>query len=435
MKTLKLSVAGIGNIGSSVVENLSQFEKFFIDKASIKFEIIGVSAKYKEKKRKFNIDKFQWFENPLDLISDSTKPDILIELIGEEKGISLALIQKALQKKIHVVTANKALLAKHGNELFKLADKNKVFLLFEAAVAGGVPIIRTIKHSLFLNKIKKISGILNGTTNYILSEMYNKNANMDIILKDAQNKGFAESNSKNDIEGIDAAHKLTILSVLCFGIKFNFNNVFYKGISHINIQDIKFAKQLGYKIKLISSSEIINNKITSVVEPTLVKNISKLSNVDGVLNGIKIETDHLNTLFLEGEGAGGMATASSIISDLLEIANDSYFNSLGYATHQLKEIEVMHYDERLCSFYLRIVVKDIPGVLAKITSNLNKEGISIETILQLPNSDSSDTNREVPIIITTHETTFKLINKAIMKIENLDFVISNIIISIEKNLM
>ena len=172
-----------------------------------------------------------------------------------------------------------------------------------------------------------------------------------------------------------------------------------------------------------------------MVEPTLVKNISKLSNVDGVLNGIKIESDHLNTLFLEGEGAGGMATASSIISDLLEIASDSYFNSLGYATHQLKEIEIMNYDERLCSYYLRIVVKDIPGVLAKITSNLNKEGISIETILQLPDSDSSDTDREVPIIITTHETTFKLINKAIMKIENLDFVISNIIISIEKNLM
>ncbi len=435
MKTLRISIAGIGNIGSHLVHNLSLSEKFFINKSSTKFEIIAISAKNKNKKRKFNIDKYKWCENPLDLISDSIKPDILIELIGNEDGISYKLIKDALKKNIHVVTANKALLAKYGNELFELADQNQVLLLFEAAVAGGIPVVRTIKHSLFLSKIKKISGILNGTTNYILSEMNNKNTNLDTILKSAQEKGFAESDSKNDIEGIDAAHKLTILSSLCFGIKFNFNNVVYKGISSINIQDIKFAKQLGYTIKLIGSSEIINNKITNVVEPTLVKNNSKLANVHGVLNGIKIETEHLKSLFLEGEGAGGMATTNSIISDLFEIANDSQVNSLGYKTMSLKAVEKMKYEERACSYYIRILVKDIPGVLAKITSNLNNEGISIETILQLPENNISDSNIEVPIIMTTHETTFKLLNKAIMKIENLDFVVSNIIISIDKNLI
>ena len=181
---------------------------------------------------------------------------------------------------------------------------------------------------------------------------------------------------------------------------------------------------------------IINDKITSVVEPTLVKNTSKLANVNGVQNGIKIESDYLSSLFIEGDGAGGKATASSIISDLLEIAKGSNINSLGYEIKQLKEIEAMNYNERVCSYYLRIVVKDIPGVLATITSNMNEEGISIETILQLPHNDVADSNVKVPIIITTHETTFKLLNKVIMKIENLDFVVSKIIIiSIDKNLI
>ena len=334
------------------------------------------------------------------------------------------------------MTANKALLAKHGDELFKLADQNQVLLLFEAAVAGGIPIIRLIKHSMFSNNINKISGILNGTTNYILYKMYNSNANFDYALKEAQKKGLVEANSKNDVEGIDAAHKLTLLSVVCFGIKFNFNYVTYKGILNFNNQDIKFAKQLGYKIKLLGSAEIKNNKISSVVEPTLVKKSSKLANVDGVLNGIKIETDHLSSLFIEGEGAGGKATTSSIISDLLEIAKGSNISSLGYETKQLKKIEIMNYDERVCSYYIRIFVKDIPGVLAKITSNFNEESISIETILQLPNNTITDSSDNVPIIITTHETTYKLLNNAIMKIEKLDFVVSKIIIiSIDKNII
>ena len=435
MKTMKICIAGLGNVGSYVVDSLSQNEKYIVDKTFIKFEIKGISAKNRNKKRIFNCDHFKWYENPFDLINNS-KSDIFIELIGGEKGISYELIKIALNKKLHVITANKALIAKHGNDLFKIAEHNNVLLLFEAAVSAGLPIIRVLKQSLFLNKINKISGILNGTTNFILSQMYKNDLDFIHVLKDAQKKGFAEANPKNDIEGIDAAHKLTILSVLCFGVKFNFNNVIYKGISNINNQDIKFSKQLGYKIKLIGSSVIINDKITSVVEPTLVKNTSKLANVNGVQNGIKIESDYLSSLFIEGDGAGGKATASSIISDLLEIAKGSNINSLGYEIKQLKEIEAMNYNERVCSYYLRIVVMDIPGVLATITSNMNEEGISIETILQLPHNDVADSNVKVPIIITTHETTFKLLNKVIMKIENLDFVVSKIIIiSIDKDLI
>ena len=435
MNTIKICIAGLGNVGSQVIDSLLNNEQFISNKSFYKFKITGISAKNKNKKRIFNLNNLVWYEKPLDLIN-KTESDIFIELIGSENSISYELIKLALNKKMHVVTANKALLAIHGNELFEIAEKNNVLLLFEAAVAGGIPIIRTIKQSLFLNKIKKISGILNGTTNFILSEMYKTNCDFKSVLQEAQKKGYAEANPINDVEGIDAAHKLSILSVVCFGIKFNFNNVVYKGILDINNQDILFAKQLGYKIKLLASSEIKNNKIISIVEPTLVKNTSKLANVEGVQNGIRIETDYLESLFIEGEGAGGKATASSIISDLLEIAKGVNINSLGYQTKQLKQFESMDYDERICSYYLRIVVKDIPGVLAKITSNLNEEGISIETILQLPNNEAIDSNLNVPIIITTHETTSKLLNKVILKIENLDFVVSKIvIISIDKNII
>tara|TARA_Y100000590_G_C15725359_1_gene1015031 strand:- start:1337 stop:2641 length:1305 start_codon:yes stop_codon:yes gene_type:complete len=434
MKKIKICIAGLGNIGSTLIESLINNKKFFNDKTSYDFEIIGISAKNINKKRTFNKEKYKWYENPLDLVK--IKPDILVELIGYEKNISYDLIKFAVENKIHVVTANKALLAINGNELFNIAEKNNVLILFEAAVAGGIPIIKSIKQSLLHNKIIKISGILNGTSNFILTEMQKTNIDFNTILKIAQNKGYAEANPKNDIEGIDSAHKLTILSVLCFGVKFNFKNIFFEGIKNIDNIDFNYASKLGYKIKLIGSSFIKDNKIISTVEPTLTKNTSKLANVEGVQNGIKIETNFLESLFYEGEGAGGKATSNSIISDLYEIANKSNFNSLGFRTEQLKDITPMDYDERTCSFYLRIVVKDIPGVLAKITSILNDQGISIETILQLPENEISNLKPNVPVIITTHETKTKSLKNILFEIEKLDFVVSEIVkITIDKDII
>tara|TARA_Y100000590_G_scaffold469446_1_gene657050 strand:- start:2197 stop:3504 length:1308 start_codon:yes stop_codon:yes gene_type:complete len=435
MKNINIAIAGLGNVGSALITSILDNKDYIINKSNINLNIIGISAKNFNKKRNFDINNFKWFEEPIELIKEDNL-DVFIELIGTEKGISYDLVSNALKNKLHVITANKALLANCGNELFDLAEKNNVSLLYEASVAGGLPIIKIIKDSLFLNKINKISGILNGTTNFILSEMYKKNSDFDIELKNAQSNGYAETDPTNDIEGLDAAHKLTILSVLCFGVNFNLKNVFYKGISDINKSDIIFSKKLGYKIKLVSTSEIIDNKIISIVEPTLVKESSKLSNVNDVKNGLKIETNHHESLFFEGEGAGGMATASSIISDLLEISKLKNNDSLGYKINNLIPIKSIDYNERRCSFYLRIVVKDLPGVLAKITSYLNNEKISIETILQLPENTRNNLNNQVPIIITTHETSYGLINQAIEKIKKLDFVISNIkIISIDKNII
>ena len=304
--------------------------------------------------------------------------------------------------------------------------------MFEAAIAGGIPIIKVIKQSLFLNKISRISGIFNGTTNYILSEMENNDLTFKEVLNKAQKNGYAEVDSTNDVDGIDSAHKLSLLSTLCFGSKISFEKIIYKGISNIDIEDIKNAKKLGYKIKLISESEIIDNKLMSIVEPKLIKKENHLANVNGVLNAVKIETDHLNPLILKGEGAGGKATASSIISDLYEIALNVNTPSLGRLTSQLKEFDILDLSNKTCSYYLRILAKDISGVLAKITANLNEEGISIETILQIP--DNKTKNNHVPIIIVTHETTKNFLINALIKIEKLNFVYGKIsVITIDKN--
>ena len=421
---IHICIAGLGTIGSSLIDILDKDHQLILKKTNIDFNILGISAKNKSKKRIFDISKYQW---------KNDKCDIFIELIGEEKGLSFDLVKKALENNIHVITANKAMLSKNGNELFKIAEKNNVLLLFEAAIAGGIPIVKVIKQSIFLNKIKKISGILNGTTNFILSEMKNKKLNFEEVLKKAQQNGYAEINPINDIDGIDSAHKLSLLSTLCFGSKINFDNVTYEGISKIDIEDIKNAEKLGCKIKLISESEIVDNKIMSVVEPKLIIKETQLANIDGVLNAVKIESEHLQPLILKGEGAGGQATSSSIISDLYEISLNIKSPSLGYETNQLIDYEKLDISNKLESYYLRILVKDISGVLAKITSNLNEEGISIETILQIP--DKNISQEQIPIIIVTHETTKNLLKKALTKIEKLDFVLDDIaVITIDKSI-
>lgn len=431
MNQLNICVAGLGNVGSNLILTLEENSKLIKQKASVSFNILAVSAKKQNKKRTFNTNSYKWCENPLDLIKISNC-HVLIELIGEEKGISFEIVKKALENKIHVVTANKALLAINGFELFQIAEQNNVMLLFEAAVAGGIPIINTLKNSLFLNQIKKLKGILNGTTNFILSEMEQKNLSFDEVLKNAQLNGYAEIDPTNDIEGLDAAHKLTLLSSICFCSEINFNNNEISGINGIHIDDILNAKKLGYKIKLISETSIINNQIACVTEPKLIRIDNPLANVNGVLNAINIETDQLKNLFLEGEGAGGKATASSVIADLFIISSNSNTLSLGHKTSKLKAYKKFSSLDIKSSFYMRIMTKDITGVLSKITSYFNESGISIEKILQLP--ESINKNTPIPIIITTHEVEKNLLINAIRQIEKLDFILEKInIITIDKN--
>ena len=430
MKKLKICIAGLGNVGSSVVNLIEENSSYVETKSHLNLEIIGLSAKNINKERSFDIKKYKWVETPIDLLNiNDAKPDILIELIGYEKGISYDLVKSALNQKIHVVTGNKAMLALHGQELFNIAEKNKVSLLFEAAVAGGIPIIKTIKNNIFLNKVKKISGILNGTTNYILTTMEYQNKSFNDVLEDAKQKGFtSDHESKLDIGGYDAAHKLTLLSSIAFGGEIDFNLNEIEGIQNITIEDINFAKQLGYRIKLISETCVIDNKIYSSTKPKLISLDKPLANANNALNAINIETDQLQNLYLEGEGAGGLPTASSILSDIFEIASNSEFRSIGYKTGQLIEYQKFDSSNIESKFYLRIRVIDQSGVLSKITSYLNEYNISVEKILQIP--DSKENN--IPILITTHKIKMSELLNSVKKIGELEFVDENIsIIPIE----
>lgn len=429
MKEIKISVVGLGTVGSNVIKSIENKSYEIIQKTNIKFNIVGIAAKNKDKKRIIDASKYQWFDNPLDLLG-SNKCDVLIELIGEEKGLSYELIKKAITNNINVITANKALLAKHGNELFQLADANNVNILFEAAVAGGIPIIHLLKNSIFLNQIKNITGILNGTTNFILSEMEKNNLNFDQALRKATEKGYAEANPINDIEGIDSAYKITLLASLCYGVKINHNYSFFTGVNNFDKEDIKHSKKLGYRIKLISETCLIEDKIFISTSPKLININNPLAHVEGVLNAIKIETDHLNSLFIEGEGAGGLATASSVISDLYEIAKGSNHKSIGYLSSNLREIDSYERENLKRPYYLRILVKDQPGVLSKITSILTSKNISIQTILQLI---EEKIDNKVPIVLTTYDTLEKNLNEAIVDISKENFLEDKIVtITIEK---
>ena len=430
MKKLNISIAGLGNVGSAVVNVIEDNSSYWEKKSNLSLNIIGLSAKNINKKRSFNTKKYKWVEAPIDLLNiNDVKPDILIELIGNEKGISYDLVKSALNKKINVITGNKAMLALHGQELFKIAEKNEVSLLFEASVAGGIPVIKILKNNIFLNKIKKISGILNGTTNYILTTMESQNKSFNDVLEDAKQKGFtSDHESKLDIGGYDAAHKLTLLSSIAYGGEIDFNLNEIEGIQNITIEDINFVKQLGFRIKLISETRVIDNKIYSSTKPKLISLDKPLANANDALNAINIVTDQLQNLYLEGEGAGGLPTASSILSDVFEIANNVDVRSIGHNTYKLTRYEKFDSSNIESKFYLRIRVIDQSGVLSKITSYLNEYNISVEKILQIPDSKKNN----IPILITTHKIKTSELLNSVKKIGELEFVDENIsIIPIE----
>ena len=424
MKNMNICIAGLGNVGSALVHLIEKNSNLVKHKSDLNINIIGLSAKNKNKKRNININKYKWIEDPRNLLNvDGKHPNILVELIGFEKDISYELVKSALMQNINVVTGNKAMLSKYGHELFRIAEENKVLLLFEAAVAGGIPIIKTIKNNIFLNKIIKISGILNGTTNYILTTMELENKNFDDVLSVAKQKGFTSNHeSKFDIGGYDAAHKLTLLTTLAYGAEVDFELNEVEGIDKITIEDINFVKQLGYRIKLISECSIIDNKIYASTKPKLISMEKPIANTNGPLNAVNIETDQLTNLYLEGEGAGGYPTASSVLSDIFEISNRNDKNSLGFSHSKLLKFKKFNSSNLESKYYLRIRVKDQPGVLSKITSYFNEANISVEKILQIPDSDLNS----IPIVITTHKIKSSELLRTVNKIADLEFILDNI---------
>jgi len=399
-QNINIAVVGLGQIGCYLLNELNIKKKDIEHKTGKKINIVAISAKNINKKRKFKINKKIFFKNPLDIIKNK-KLDILFEVIGLSDGISKQIVETALKNSINVITPNKALIAKHGDYLASLAEKHKANLEFEASVAGGIPILRTIKEGLATNKIFKVYGILNGTSNYILSEMENLNETFQNVLKKAQKLGYAEpGNSKLDLNGEDAFSKVRILSSLSFNTKISKHKCLMEGIEKIELKDIKIANQLNLRIKLLGISEIINNNLFETVHPCLVSKKSYIGNVNGVMNAVILQGKPVGETVLQGEGAGPGPTSSSLLSDLLSILRGNVKHPFGVSNKKRKIIKCYNLDNYTNSLYLRFEVKDKPGVLSDITNRLAKYKISVKRLIQTPDKK----NQKATIVIITHKT-------------------------------
>lgn len=397
-KTLNIAVIGLGNIGSYLLNELNKKKKEIEIKTSKKINVVAISARNINKKRKFKINKKIFYKNPLKILKEK-KIDILFELIGLSDGVSKKIVEQSLKKRIHVITANKALIAKHGEFLSSLAEKNKVNLEFEASVAGGIPILRTIKEGLVTNKINKVVGILNGTSNYILSEMQETNNSFKDVLKKAQKLGFAETNPKFDLNGQDVLSKIKILSSLSFNKKISKNKSLMKGIEDIELKDIKMANSLGMRIKLLGITEIIDNELFERVHPCLVSKESYIANINGVMNAVILNGTPVGESVLQGEGAGPGPTSSALMSDLLSILRGNIKYPFGVSYNKRKIIKNYDLNKYSNSLYLRFEVRDKPGVLSQITKVLARFKISIDRLIQIPDHK----NKRASIVIITHK--------------------------------
>ena len=416
MKKMNIAIIGLGNIGSYLYKYLNKNKKILSKKNNCIPNVLYISAKNKKKKRDFNVKKKQWLNNYL---SATKKKDIdlIVELIGGAEGPAKKLVFNALKNKKHVVTANKALIAKYGDQLSKIAEKNRVNLEFEASVCGGVPIIRSLKEGLIANKINKVFGIFNGTSNYILSSMDKENKSFNEVLQNAKKLGYAESNPTSDLNGDDVASKLKILSSLCFNSFLN-KNIHVEGIKDIDKDDINYAKRLGYKIKLLGYAELIGKNIFQRVHPTLIKKSSYVGSIDGVLNAVIIDGIPVGQSTIQGEGAGPAATTSALISDISSILRGNIKFPFSISNKERKKLNFKQISERLFSAYFRFNVIDKPGVLSNITQVFSRNKVSIKRLVQDPNKNKSSSS----IIIITHPSKDKSLNKIIQTINKRSYV-------------
>ncbi len=407
MKKINIAIIGLGNIGSYLFNYLNKNKKILSKKNNCIPNVLFVSAKNKKRKRNIKIKKKLWLKNYLDATKDK-EVDLIIELIGGSEGAAKKLVFNALKNKKHVVTANKALIAKYGDKLAKIAEKNKVNLEFEAAVCGGVPIIRSIKEGLIANKINKIFGIFNGTSNYILSSMDKQNRDFNEVLNNAKNLGYAESNPTADLNGEDVAAKLKILTSLCFNSYLN-DNIHVEGIKNIDKTDIYNANKLGYKIKLLGYSEQINNKIYQRVHPALIKKSSYVAGIDGVLNAVIVDGKPVGKNIIQGEGAGPAATTSALVSDISSILRGNIKFPFSISNKERKTLKFENISKRSFSAYLRFEVLDKSGILSNITNIFSNNNVSIKRLIQNPNKNKGISS----IIIITHNSMDSSLNKIV----------------------
>jgi len=378
---LRIGVAGLGNVGATLVRILQKDGGELTRKLGRQLVVTAVAARSRSRDRGIDISGLEWFDDPVAL-AKSDGIDLFVELIGGEDGPAFAAVKAALEIGRPVVTANKALLAKHGVTLARLAEDSGAQLGFEAAVAGGIPVIKTLREGLGSASIAKVFGIMNGTCNYILTRMGNEDISFADCLKDAQALGYAEADPTFDVEGFDTAHKLSILATLCFGFEIAPDQVQVEGISRITQHDIKVAAELGYKIKLLGIAQRSEEGVEQRVHPAFVPKNSAIAGVDGVMNAVALETDHVHELLLAGPGAGGPPTASSVLSDILDIARGTRVPPLGVPSQELLPYRQAPMRAHEGGYYIRLDAKDVPGALAAIATRMGERGISIDSVIQ-----------------------------------------------------
>ena len=412
-----IAIVGLGNIGSFLFNFLNKNKNNLFNKNNAQFEITYVSAKNRKKKRNIKIKKQQWINNYKDIFKKKNV-DIIIELIGGAEGPAKELVFGALKNKKHVITANKALISKYGDQLSKIAEKNNVNLEFEAAVCGGVPIIRSIKEGLIANKIDRIYGIFNGTSNYVLSSMETNKTTFNETIKKAINLGYAEADPSSDINGDDVASKVKILSCLSFNSFIN-EKIHIEGIKDIDEEDISNANRLGYKIKLMGFSEIINNKIFQRVHPALVKKKSYIAGVNGVLNAVIIDGKPIGKNIIQGDGAGPLATTSALVSDVSSVLRGNIKFPFAISSSKRIKYSSGKMNDLFFSSYIRLNVKDKYGVLADVTKIFSNNKVSIKRVLQSPYKNKKNSS----IVIITHSSKDLYIQKTLKTLAKKSYII------------
>ena len=401
-----IGIAGFGTVGQGF---FSQINKNFKN-----FKVIQIAVKNVKKKRKISLKNIK-VTSKVQELAINPNIQVLVECIGGSSGAAYKLVKTAIENKKHIITANKALLAIHGNELVKLAEKNDVSISYEAAIAGGIPIVKTVRENLKYNNISKIYGILNGTCNYILTKMEKEGKDFSLVLKDAQKLGFAELDPTFDIKGIDAAHKITLLSSLAFNVPIKFSSTYIEGVDKVELDDFRFAREFGYKIKLLGIAERKKDSYEQRVHPCLVKEDSEIAKVENELNAVVVIDDMIGKTVLIGPGAGGKPTGAAIVADLIDLNRGNINLPLGNSISNSKKLKNINILDSSFAYYLKIVVKDEVGVMRRISDILARNKISIDQQKQ----EHSNKRGYATIVIITHKIKEKIFSKAIKEINNM----------------
>ncbi len=414
---LKIAIAGVGTVGAGTVELIAGQSELLSARCGRRLEVIAISARDRVKDRGVKLSGFTWFDNPVEMALKA-EADVFVELIGGSDGIAKDACIAAMKAGQHVVTTNKALIAIHGTELARMAEQQSVALAYEAAVAGGIPVIKALREGLSGNHIESVHGILNGTCNYILTTMRETGRAFVDVLTEAQELGYAEADPSFDIDGIDAAHKLAILTSVAFGTEVDFESVHVEGIRHVATEDIEYAGEFGYRIKLLGISERTKDGVLQRVHPAMVPKNTPIAGVEGVFNAVVSEGDFVGSTVLEGRGAGAGPTASAVVGDLADIACGRIIPTFGVPVALLAKSSPALFDTHVSAYYVRLMVDDQPGVFAEIATELANHEISIEGVIQRARSETE----AVPVVMTTHETTEIAIQNVLAALAKLDAV-------------